>query len=233
MPASLLTRTGSRTIVARWLDSFRNRGFIGTVWRAVSVLEERLFDWRYGTDTVAFVKIVPETICSPNAFDGLDYMPTRIRPLRKVLVALNDDRDGVLVDYGCGKGRVLLVAAECGFSRCVGIEFMPELCKVARLNVARYQRKTGSKTDIQIIQTDAAEYDVLADQTHFYFFNPFEARVLRSVLERIKQSLQRNPRRAYVIYNTPKHGQVVEAVGFRPMMQFEGNEIVIYSNFPH
>lgn len=153
--------------------------------RALSILEERRFDWRYGTETVAFVKLLPEALSRPNASKGVGYMPTRIFPLRKMFAALNLGPDSFLVDYGCGKGRVLLVAAECGFGRSVGIEFMPDLCEEARLNVARYRQKTGSKADIQIVQADAAEYDVLDDQTHSYYFNPFEAGVLRQVLQRI------------------------------------------------
>lgn len=218
--------------MARWFGCLRNRGFIGTVLRALSMIEERLFDLHYGTDTVALVKLLPEAINSPNAAEGVDYMPTRILPLRKVLGALNPGPDSVLVDYGCGKGRVLLVAAECGFTRSVGIEFMPGLCDVARLNLARYRHKTGSKADIQIVQADAVEYQVQDDQTHFYFFNPFEAGVLHQVLQRVAQSLQRNPRVVYVIYNNPRHGAVVETVGFSPVMQFEGKEIVVYSNDP-
>lgn len=109
---------------------------------------------------------------------------------------------------------------------------MPDLCDVARLNVAQYRQKTGSKADIQIVQADVAEYDVQDDQTHFYFFHPFHADVLRRVLQRITQSLKRNPRVVHVIYNNPQHGDVVEAVGFCPTMQFEGRETVIYSNYP-
>ena len=81
------------TIVARWLRSLRNRGFIGTVLRALSIIEEGLFDLRYGTDTVAFVKLRPEAISSPNASEGVDYVPTRILPLRKVLAAMNPGPD--------------------------------------------------------------------------------------------------------------------------------------------
>ena len=196
------------------------------------MIEKRLFDLRYGTDTVAFVKLLPGTISSPNASLGVDYVPTRILPLRKVFATMNPAPDSVLVDYGCGKGRVLLVAAECGFSRSVGIEFMPELCDVARVNVAQYRQKTGSKAEIQIVEADAVEYDVQDNQTHFYFFHPFDAGVLRPVLQRITQSLKRNPRVGYVIYNNPQHGEVVEAAGFSPIMQFEGKEIIIYSNYP-
>ena len=218
------------TIMARCFRSLRNRGFKATVSLALSVIEERLFDLRYGTDTVAFVKLRPEAITSLNASQGVDYQPTRILPLRKVLTAANPGPDSFIVDYGCGKGRVLLVAAECGFSRSVGIEFMHELCKVARSNVEQYRKKTGSKADIQIVEADAADYRVQDDQTHFYFFNPFQAGVLSRVLQSITQSLNRKPRIVYIIYNSPHHGDVVEAFGFRPTMQFGGNEVVVYES---
>jgi Ni,Fe-hydrogenase III small subunit len=131
---------------------------------------------------------------------------------------------------GAVKAGVLLIATECGFSRSVGIEFVPALCEVARFNVAQYRQKTGSKADIQIVQADAAEYDVQDDQTHFFFFNPFHAGVLSQVLQRITESLKRKPRVVTVIYNNPQHGDVVVAAGFCPTMQFERGEIVIYTS---
>ena len=216
--------------VARCLTSLRNRGPKETVSRALSIFEERLFDYRYGTDTVASVKVRPQTLSSANASQGWDYYPTRIRPLRQVLRMMNPGPDSFLVDYGCGKGRVLLVAAEFGFTRSVGVEFMPDLCTVARSNVMRYRQRTGSKSDIQIVEADAAEYDVQDDQTHFYFFNPFHGSVLHKVLHRITQSLERKPRVVYIVYNAPWYSEVVETFGFRPMMQFWRHEVVIYSN---
>jgi hypothetical protein len=218
------------TMIGRCFGSLRNRGIVGTFLQALSLVEERLFDLHYGTDTVAFVKLRQEVISGPNASEGVDYHATRIVPLRKVLAATSPGPDSFLVDYGCGKGRVLLVAAECGFSRSVGIEFMHDLCQVARSNVKRYGQKTGIKADIQIVESDAADYVVQDDQTHFYFFNPFSAGVLRQVLQRITHSVQVNPRVIYIIYNTPRHGDEVETFGFRPTMRFGGDDVVIYTN---
>ena len=113
-----------------WLKQFiakvRRRGVIGSVDRAMSMCQERLFDLRYGTNTVcAYLKSL--TIDSPNVALGVEYAPMRLRPLRRLMSALTLPLDGTFVDVGCGKGRVLLWAANCGFQRIVGLEFAKEL----------------------------------------------------------------------------------------------------------
>ena len=40
-----------------------------------------------------------------------------------------------IVDFGCGKGRVLVVAAYYGFNKITGIDFAKELCDEARKNI--------------------------------------------------------------------------------------------------
>jgi 2-polyprenyl-3-methyl-5-hydroxy-6-metoxy-1,4-benzoquinol methylase len=44
------------------------------------------------------------------------------------------------IDIGCGKGRVLLMAAEHGFRKIIGIDFAADLCLTARGNVEQYRR---------------------------------------------------------------------------------------------
>jgi hypothetical protein len=96
--------------------------------RALSVLQERLFDLRYGTDTVSFAELDGLTIRGQNAAEGTPYQPTRLRFVRQVLSALRPPQEGAFVDFGCGKGRVLLLAADYGYRRVTGVEFAKELC---------------------------------------------------------------------------------------------------------
>ncbi|MCA9217507.1 MAG: hypothetical protein KDB27_30775 [Planctomycetales bacterium] len=50
------------------------------------------------------------------------YKATRARYFRKLMKRVHLPRDGVFVDVGCGKGRILLLAVEHGLNRVVGIE---------------------------------------------------------------------------------------------------------------
>lgn len=44
------------------IGSLHRRGITGSLVRVMSILQERLFDLSYGTDTVSFVKLVSLTI---------------------------------------------------------------------------------------------------------------------------------------------------------------------------
>ena len=50
-----------------------------------------------------------------------------------------DYSDFVFVDYGSGKGRTLLVAAEFPFKKIVGVEIAQELHAIAGKNVDQYR----------------------------------------------------------------------------------------------
>jgi predicted RNA methylase len=115
------------------------------------------------------------------------------------------------VDVGCGKGRVLIVAAEYGFERVVGVEFSEELCEIARSNVTVYARKHGLSTNVEVVHRDAAEYEFRADDNVLFFFNPFDSAVMERVLENVRRSLERHPREITLLYYNAVGRQTIEA----------------------
>jgi len=58
------------------------------------------------------------------------------------------------IDIGCGKGRVLLMAAEHGFRKIIGIDFAADLCLTARGTVELYRRCSNSSSSINIEQRE-------------------------------------------------------------------------------
>ena len=121
--------------------------------------------------------------------------------------------DYVFVDFGSGKGRTLLLAAEAGFKRCEGVEFSAELNRVARSNLQAY--RSGRFADKVIIHDmDAAQYTVPDDEPCvIYLYNPFGGPVFSAVLERIIDSWKRRPRDMWIIYLNPKLASRVEQTG--------------------
>jgi hypothetical protein len=95
-------------------------------------------------------------------------------------------------------GRVLVLAAAYPFRRIIGVELCSEFVAVARENLKRVEGKVKCK-DIDIITTDAAQYAVPDDVTHIHLYNPFTGTTLASVVENIKQSVARSPRRLTVL----------------------------------
>jgi len=217
--------------VARLLGSLRERGVRRTLQSALSIAEDWLFDWRHGTDTVTRVYMVEQDFEHPNKSSAHPYIPTRGRAFRKLLSSLAFPKASVFVDYGSGKGKVLLLATNLGFRRVVGIEFSPELHEVAAANIRRYGTLAASM--IELACCDATEYVLRDDENVFYFFNPFELDVLQGVLRQIKASLGRRRRKILVIYFDPRFKDAFEKnLGLRQTRVFVygGYEVIVLEN---
>ena len=201
-----------RTI--RWaIDSLTEKGIAQTSSIALSVALDALFDWRYGTDTLGQVDTESLDTSSPNKAHAVLYQPTKARPLKALLSTLALPRDEVFVDIGCGKGRVLLLAAQQHFRKVVGIEFAKDLCAVARRNAEKFGQRVALHAEVEVIQTDAATYRFRADETVLFMYNPFGPAVLVGVLANLRDSLAADPRRVWLIYNTPEHHDTVMRSG--------------------
>jgi SAM-dependent methyltransferase len=183
--------------------AIRRRGWRGTAILAISKLYDALFDLRYGTDTVSWQEVASLTGTVGDLAHALHYQPTDIIPLRKLLRLLELERGRVLVDFGSGKGRVLMVAAPFGFRALRGVEFSAGLCDIARRNIERYRAKTPWNVDFEVIHANAAEYPVREDEDVFFLFNPFDDYVLRRVMENIARSFEATPRPMILLYRNP------------------------------
>ena len=88
-----------------------------------------------------------------------------------------------LVDFGCGKGRVLFYVNQRFRCKVCGIEVDQELYETALDNRAYFNtRFRDSEKDIEILLGKAEEYEVQAEDTLFYFFNPFEITIFQKVI---------------------------------------------------
>jgi SAM-dependent methyltransferase len=117
------------------------------------------------------------------------YVPTPWDIARRALDSIDISTHDVFVDYGCGRGRVLVVALRHPFRRVIGIELLPTLAADARRNTA------GERERCQVIEGDAAELPLPDDATVIYMFNSFGDESLAQVATRIRESLLRRPRR--------------------------------------
>jgi SAM-dependent methyltransferase len=195
---------------------------------------ELAFDWRYGTETTRRMEQAELDVSSANKEKAIRYQPSGLRTLRGLFRYMQFPHDAVFVDFGCGKGRVLLLAAAYGFKRVIGIEFAPELCAVARANVIAFgrRRKIG---EIEIFEGDVCDYRMKGDETIFYYFHPFSADILGRTLDNIVTSLTITPRRAWIFYYVPRHAEVFE---IRPQfrrvckMVFGEYEGIVYEHNP-
>ncbi len=133
------------------------------------------------------------------------YIPVTIWTFRRLMLALI--RAGVrpseftLVDYGCGKGRVVLMGIEAGFRAAVGVEFHPELARQAAENLRNYRGRRGVAS---VHYGAAAGFPVPPGPVVCFLFNPFFGPVLEAVAANIRRSFADDPRPMFVVYQTPR-----------------------------
>jgi SAM-dependent methyltransferase len=120
----------------------------------------------------------------------------------------------VLLDIGCGAGRVVCLAGRMHWRRVIGLDISPEFARLAKQNVASLRAR---RTEVEIIQTDAAQFLVPDDVTVVFLYNPFRGDVMRETLSRILESVDRTPRRVRILYGNPHEHQVfLDLARFQP-----------------
>ncbi len=94
------------------------------------------FDRKYGVETAKMVQIVPTR--SPNFVHGVRYSPPpKLLSDGVSRVVAWPTKRPRFIDVGCGKGRVLIVAAAYPFKRIRGVEYSPQLAAICRTNLAK------------------------------------------------------------------------------------------------
>lgn len=168
---------------------------------ALSTATDLLFDLRNGVDTVGPLG-VEDISADPTFLDHASgYTPAGTLPVKRFFRQAGLGGRGGFVDYGSGKGQVLLIAALSGFDRVVGIEYSAPLCSIASMNVDRLLATHPRVTrDMHVINKDAARYQVDPRDDTFFFFDPFDAVILGRCVEAIERSVTSDPREVTLIY---------------------------------
>ena len=176
---------------------------------------ELLFDFRHGTETSAVMERdqLGELKSASNAGHATYHAvnPMIFDRAIKVVSKLAPDctQKGTFIDFGCGKGRALLLASKYEFPTVVGIEFSTVLHDICETNLATFENKQGLLNLFELHLGDAAKYRIPDDSTVWFWFNPFDSVTTRCVAKNMTASLERNPRDAYLIYARPTHAQVL------------------------
>lgn len=103
----------------------------------------------------------------------------------------------VVLDYGCGKGRVGFFLSQQTKARVIGIEYDARIYEGALEN-----RKTAAVKP-SFVLSRAEEFNVPAEVNRCYFFNPFSAEILHKVMARIIESYYEDPREIFLFFYYP------------------------------
>lgn len=223
-------KTAHPQLLSKAWATFRARGALGLAEacrkfgaRRYHAWREGRLDRRFGIDT----KYANE---SPGDFNASVesvihgssnyYEPIELDVFDDILDALPIAPPGYcFIDFGSGKGRALVLAAEAGFRRVIGVEYAQALHAIALENIAMYTRDRRSACRIEAHWQDAARFVLPRCQSVFFLYNPFDGVMMRKVLHRIETSWRRAPRDLIIVYRNPVHAHVLdESTVFEPLL---------------
>lgn len=127
------------------------------------------------------------------------YEPTPYCVLERLANSGLIRKKDVLLDYGCGKGRVDFFLSYQTRATSVGIEYDERIYHSAVEN----QKNAISGGKVEFVLQRAEEYEVPEEVNRCYFFNPFSVELLHKVIARILESYYANPREILLFFYYP------------------------------
>lgn len=125
------------------------------------------------------------------------YEPTQYSVLERLADSGLIGKEDVVLDYGCGKGRVGFFLSYRAKAKTIGIEYD------ARIYGSALENHKTAKAKAAFVLTRAEEYEVPPEVIRCYFFNPFSAEILHKVMARILESWYENPREVFLFFYYP------------------------------
>lgn len=127
------------------------------------------------------------------------YEPTPYVVLERLAESGYFDENSIILDYGCGRGRVGLFLENQLKCRSIGIEYDTEIFAEAEEN----KKACVGTCRIEFVCANAENYPVSKQVDSCYFFNPFSVDILRKVIARIRESYYENPRDITLFFYYP------------------------------
>jgi SAM-dependent methyltransferase len=149
---------------------------------------DMVFDSLYRVDTGG----LPDR---PEFKFGRGYVATPPRAWKLMLSYLPiDPARYTYVDFGCGKGRTMILASDLGFRRIIGVDISPELIEVAQKNM------DFKGIAAEFICGDVRDFRYPDEPIVLFMYNPFFQEIMLGVVERLSASAQKFARDIFVVY---------------------------------
>jgi SAM-dependent methyltransferase len=190
------------------IRSVRSNGLRGTFTIALNHVKRKTatyadwgFDRKHGIDTCALRSLndldVDEAL--KPALRGYEASPVRV--IRAMLRSMPIDHSRfTFIDYGSGKGRVLLLASEYPYKKIIGVELSKALHDIAEANIQRWKSPSQKCHEIVSVNANAIEFGLPEGPLVLFFFTPFLEPVLAKVVDRIQAHVQAGADDIYIMY---------------------------------
>ena len=127
------------------------------------------------------------------------YEPTPYAVLERLANSGFIRKQDVVLDYGCGKGRVGFFLAYQTRAHCIGVEYDERIIAVAREN----QNTAVSVGRVEILLGNAETFPVPQNVNKIFFFNPFSVEILQKTMARILESYYETSREMLLFFYFP------------------------------
>ena len=128
------------------------------------------------------------------------YEPTPYSVLQRLANTGLIRKNNMLLDYGCGKGRVDFFLSYQTRCRCLGVEYDERIYE----KVMENKKEAISKERVSFSLANAEEFQLPEQIDRIYFFNPFSVEILRKVMARIMESYYEHPRQILCFFYKAK-----------------------------
>ena len=174
----------------------------------------RRFDRRFGIETNQKVSRQGLTGMSTELREHAgEYAPTDPALFRRMVSKSGiDPNHFTFIDLGCGKGRIMIAAAEYPFREIIGVEADTALWRVAKQNLQRW-REGRSDGRLKVVHHDARTFKWPKGNLFVFMYSPFSGSVFQQVAERLA-AVAGQPGRAVVIaYSADWEAGALERTG--------------------
>ena len=157
------------------------------------------------------------------------YEPTPYSVLERLANSGLIRKTNILLDYGCGKGRVDFFMSYQTRCKSIGIEYDERIWQKAMQN----KNDAVSQAKVSIELANAEKFEVTENVDRIYFFNPFSVTILQSVISQVLKSYYEDMRNIKLFFYYPSDEYIsylmtVEELVFSDEIDcrdlFEGND---------
>jgi SAM-dependent methyltransferase len=139
------------------------------------------------------------------------YIGSQPSIVRKGLSALGAYEDYTFIDYGCGKGRVVVVAGEFPFQEVVGVELSAALAATARANAAKVALQFPDRPRINIIEANVSAFPLPPRMIACFNYHAFGPEIVAGIIRKFETALANHIRHMFFIYYNPVHFELFDA----------------------
>jgi SAM-dependent methyltransferase len=190
---------------------------------------DQAFDRRWGTDTSRQIGMNALDFSTELKNASFHYQPSGAHVLDEaVAISGIDAASYSFIDYGCGKGRIVLLAAAKPFARAIGVEYSALLTAIAQTNSIIFLARSGASVTPEFWQGNAADYVPPEGPLFCYFYNSFGGDILARCLDQLQAAKARDAGRPILFaYVNPQFGDLIAA---RPAWRKRtaGNDIAVF-----